>query len=77
MAFIDALPRLRQAGFLPVHGVSPSLIEMFSPPAGFAPAGFFWKKHSAFSTQHSAFSQLAVCQLCLDRENLSWLSAEC
>ncbi|PYY14416.1 MAG: hypothetical protein DMG60_20095 [Acidobacteria bacterium] len=54
MAFIDALPRLRQAGFLPVHGVSPSLIEMFSPPAGFAPAGFFWKKHSAFSTQHSA-----------------------
>ncbi|PYY01565.1 MAG: hypothetical protein DMG64_05945 [Acidobacteria bacterium] len=54
MAFNDAPPRLWQAGFLSVHGVSPSLIEMFSPPAGFAPAGIFFSGRSAFGDQRWA-----------------------
>jgi len=51
VAFNDAPPRLWQAGFLLVHGVSPSLIEMFSPPAGTHLRAFFVE-----STQQSALS---------------------
>ena len=41
------LARLRRAGFLPAYGVSPSLIEMFSPPAGLHLRVFFFKRSAA------------------------------